>query len=426
MFVTAHSLFAQWTQMSGPDNWTVNTFTLFPNGLGGTNFFAATESGVFGTTDTGASWTSMSNGLTSSYVYALTYSLDGAGTDSAGRHLFAGLYGGVFHSTNHGTHWTAASSGLQSSNTTVYALCAAPNGSGGTNLFAGTADYLSVYISTDNGTNWSAASNGLVAQTGVMSFLVSHDGSTIFVGTFDGVYRSTDNGTNWVSANGGLTNPDITSFVFLGKILFAGDDSKGVFRSTDNGAHWASANAGLANPDVSALAADSSGNLFAGIVGGGVFLSIDSGSTWNAMNDGLTNLNVVDLAVSETYLFAGSYQGGVWRRPLSEMVTGVQAQEDGIPLQFALGQNYPNPFNPTTTITYTIPTSSSVSIKLLDLMGGEVAVLLSEQLPPGTYSQEWNAAGMASGVYFCRLLASPSTTGESGTFTQIRKLMLMK
>jgi lysophospholipase L1-like esterase len=70
---------------------------------------------------------------------------------------------------------------------------------------------------------------------------------------------------------------------------------------------------------------------------------------------------------------------------------------------YVLGQNYPNPFNPATNISFYIPSRSFVSLTVFDLLGREVATIVSEEMSTGTYSQEWNAVGFPSGVYFYRL-----------------------
>lgn len=98
---------------------------------------------------------------------------------------------------------------------------------------------------------------------------------------------------------------------------------------------------------------------------------------------------------------------------------GVTALGDGReqPTGWALEQNYPNPFNPSTTIRYRLPVSGHVTIKVHDVHGREVATLIDAQEESGYKSVRWDAAGMASGVYFCRL--------QAGGFTETRKLLLM-
>jgi hypothetical protein len=90
----------------------------------------------------------------------------------------------------------------------------------------------------------------------------------------------------------------------------------------------------------------------------------------------------------------------------------------GYPTEFQLKQNYPNPFNPSTTVSFSIPTRAFVSLRIVDPLGKEVSVLMSEEAPAGEYIRVWNAIGHASGVYFCRLRA--------GSFLATRKLVLLR
>jgi outer membrane protein assembly factor BamB len=89
-----------------------------------------------------------------------------------------------------------------------------------------------------------------------------------------------------------------------------------------------------------------------------------------------------------------------------------------IPEIYTLFQNYPNPFNPTTTISFKLPVKSFVSLKIFNPLGKEVSVLLSKELAPGTYSQQWNATGLPSGAYFYRL--------QAGIFVETKKLILLR
>jgi hypothetical protein len=63
-------------------------------------------------------------------------------------------------------------------------------------------------------------------------------------------------------------------------------------------------------------------------------------------------------------------------------------------------QNYPNPFNPSTTITFSLEATNNVSLKIMDILGREVATLVNQALAPGTYSVKWDASSFPSGVYF--------------------------
>jgi len=96
----------------------------------------------------------------------------------------------------------------------------------------------------------------------------------------------------------------------------------------------------------------------------------------------------------------------------------------GIPREYALAQNYPNPFNPSTTIRYDIPMNSHVTLTIYDILGRVVSKLVDEKQSASTYTVQWNASNMSSGVYFYRINAK--SENGSKTFTSVKKLLLMK
>ena len=114
---------------------------------------------------------------------------------------------------------------------------------------------------------------------------------------------------------------------------------------------------------------------------------------------------VISFAVSGTNLFAGTI-GGVWRRPLSEMITSVERLSTDLPTHFSLNQNYPNPFNPITSIELSLPNRGYVSLKVFNVLGQKIAALVAEELNAGTYTTQWNGTAMPSGIYYYRLQTS--------------------
>ncbi len=106
------------------------------------------------------------------------------------------------------------------------------------------------------------------------------------------------------------------------------------------------------------------------------------------------------------------------------LVVGINSTSNIIPEKFALFQNYPNPFNPSTKIKFDIaPLSRGVggvltSLKIIDILGKEIATLVNEQLQPGSYSVDWNASEYPSGIYFYRL--------KTDNFTDTKRLILVK
>ena len=101
-------------------------------------------------------------------------------------------------------------------------------------------------------------------------------------------------------------------------------------------------------------------------------------------------------------------------------------QEVGVPAAFALQQNYPNPFNPNTTIAFSLPSISFVTLKVYNLLGQEVAVLVNEQLPAGTYAKTFRADGLASGMYLYKLTAGDASTGSAHGFVQTKRMLLVR
>ena len=104
-------------------------------------------------------------------------------------------------------------------------------------------------------------------------------------------------------------------------------------------------------------------------------------------------------------------------RGFSNVVTDVEDEFNTIS-EYRLNQNYPNPFNPTTNISFTIPATSNVSLKVFNILGREVATLINETKSAGNYSINFNASGLSSGVYFYQL--------TTDNFTSTKKFTLMK
>ncbi len=97
---------------------------------------------------------------------------------------------------------------------------------------------------------------------------------------------------------------------------------------------------------------------------------------------------------------------------------------NSIPSSFCLLQNYPNPFNPYTTISYQIPEVSHVILKVYDIIGRELKVLVNDENTPGEYKSNFNASNLASGIYFYRIEAKSKVSNKH--FTKVGKMILLK
>jgi hypothetical protein len=112
---------------------------------------------------------------------------------------------------------------------------------------------------------------------------------------------------------------------------------------------------------------------------------------------------------------ATSGAGGAFFAPTTP--TGV-TDLSSLPTVYTLEQNYPNPFNPTTIISYALPKQSHVTLKVYDVLGRDLQTLVEEKQDVGVYTLKFDASGLASGVYFYRLVA--------GSFISTKKLMLLR
>ncbi|MCB0726157.1 MAG: T9SS type A sorting domain-containing protein [Ignavibacteriae bacterium] len=241
-----------------------------------------------------------------------------------------------------------------------------------------------ILITTDNGINWSVTS-GLPY---VSDFWVDHDNDDICYATFGGAtpdrhaYKTTNGGLNWFSITANLPNIAVNSIIkkqSSPQMLFVGTDL-GVFKSSDDGASWVN------------------------------------------FNTGMPNVEVRDLKFKESpgILMAASYGRGCFMFDLRNMV-GV-SENNSVPEDFSLSQNYPNPFNPVTKIKYSLPVGGFVSLKVYDMLGNEVAVLVNSSQNAGTYETEFTANNrsrdLSSGVYYYRL--------TFGLQSETRSMLLIK
>jgi hypothetical protein len=156
--------------------------------------------------------------------------------------------------------------------------------------------------------------------------------------------------------------------------------------------------------------------VFAGTYTNGVFASGDNGATWRPISEGLSDQSVASHAVEGSYLFALT-SSGVWKRPLTEIVSITSGQGD-LPQRFVLEQNYPNPFNPSTTIQYAFPRRSHVMLSVYNTLGQLVTTLVNSEEQSGYHEVKFDASNLASGVYFYRL--------QAGSFVKTMKCLLIR
>lgn len=157
---------------------------------------------------------------------------------------------------------------------------------------------------------------------------------------------------------------------------------------------------------------------------------LDNFATWS----GLIQTTNIDLTIGQmlpnnsNYNFKGVidditiFNYGLSVNEIQNLASGIidikNSNSFDLPKSFRLDQNYPNPFNPSTTIQFSIPSNIHVILKIFDTNGREVTKLIDKRLVQGVYNVNWNANGLASGIYFCRI--------NAGKFSRTKKMILIK
>jgi hypothetical protein len=273
--------------------------------------------------------------------------------------------------------------------------------------YAGPGRYYSTgsYQSTDDGVSWRYIN--FVAE-----LYAVQPGGKLFAVT-GGLYSSTDKGITWKQSDSGLSSHALCLEFREGNAILVGT-SGGVYRSLDGGGSWS--RAGLDSITVSCLVVNREGEIFAG-TSSGVFHSSDTTRTWIQENSGLTDSSITGIAISpQGYVFAATSTRGIFRTV--QPTTPVKEPAGKLPQSFSLEQNYPNPFNPVTHIQYQLPKESRVTLKVYNILGQLVSILVDEVQSPGNKSVAFDGSRLPSGVYLYKLTV--------GNAVYARKMILMK
>ncbi len=289
------------------------------------------------------------------------------------------------------------------------------------------------YKSTNAGSTFSASlknfggGKALSMATSWLSTDTIYVGATPTTSVSASVWRSVDGGTTWTNITGALpnryptrmvTNPYKASEVY---ITFGGFGTGHIFKSTNAGTNWTDITGNLPDVPTQSVFVDPvyPNNVYCGN-DLSVYASTTGGTTWGEYRSGMPYSIVFDLSyvpVSRK-MRALTHGSGIWEIKLKASPTAVLNEEAGIPSSYKLYQNYPNPFNPVTTIKFDIPKNSNVTLKVYDISGKEVSSLINEFRNSGSYSVNFDAGYLSSGVYYYKL--------QAGNYTETRRMALIK
>ncbi|MCX7878207.1 MAG: T9SS type A sorting domain-containing protein [Ignavibacteria bacterium] len=356
-------------------------------------FCCAENHGVYRSSNQGLSWEQVNNGISNNSLWTIKF---------ISPYLFAGTQFSVaFRSTSNGNNWDSS------------IVSGARNFIGHLSFIFAVSWYSGVYRTTNNGINWIQVNSGL-SGSGYWPIL-SHSGILFLGAQSGGVFRSLNSGNNWTQV---LTGQSVYALTEKAGAIFAGTGVNGIYKSTNGGNNWAPSNTGL--PSNTTVYALWDPNITSYVIAGttnGVYISSDYGNSWSSFNNGFSGTpTVTELYTDNTYLYAGTLGLGIYRRPLSTLKINLISAN--VPGNFELGQNYPNPFNPSTKIRFSLPNSGNAKLIVYDLSGKEVATLVNQHLDAGIYETDFDGSGLASGIYFYKLIAKD--------FSSTRKMILSK
>lgn len=400
--MVSQSTQAQWTNTGGPPSRAIQCFTIADS-----NIIAGTDGGLVRSTSNGLNWGNIGGGMPYPNTRALL-----SVTSYPFNTLAGTINGRISMSSNYGSTWTGfpvdsvQMPGLAHINSII---------KNNSEFWAGTDRGIYLLPQFYPLSTWIPLHAGLVSgEFTVVRAMLERNGD-IFAGTNSGVYKR---GLDWVQKNNGLTNTNVTTLTSAGGLLVAGTSqgsTGGVYLSSDNGETWTLSKS---DPWVTSILIVGS-TIFVGSFGDGVWRSTNNGTTWGQINDGFAGAAyyVLSLAANGQFIFAGTNNANVWRRPLSQ-VTGAKSETYVRPEEFSLNQNYPNPFNPSTTIRYSLPQATFVTLTVYNTLGQQVARIVNEQQQAGYHDVVFRGDALAGGVYFYRL--------DAGEYASVKKLLLLK
>jgi len=401
--------------------------------------------GIYKTTNGGTSWSPATNGLGAIKNFlALAMSPANPNTLFLGSSFTVATSMGpsaIYKSTDGGANWFLSSTGLPTDPTEINPVRTIKVSSANPNvvvagLFMNTVNG-GFYASTDGGATWTKKHNGLPTDVGTLirsaairptfdnQFYVGLDRST---GINIGVFMTTDGGNNWVSFNGGvmLDTYAIRALVFNTTgthTLFAGCSS-----TVGNGVY--EYNFSVVPVEFTSFTANVSGNdvvlnwsTATETNNQGFEVEKLSGNNWVKIGfiaGHGTTTEIQRYSYTDNIITAGKFS----YRLKQIDYNGSFEYSDVVEVEvltadnYILSQNYPNPFNPATKISFAVPVSGLTTVKVVDVLGNEVAVLLNEVIQAGSYDLNFTANNLPSGVYFYTL--------QSGNFTITRKMVLLK
>lgn len=281
-----------------------------------------------------------------------------------------------------------------------------------------------------NWTKWEFEFNDIMPAENSMAVIDSNCawfGLNNIWSTQSKVIMTSTSGTTWniYTVNGGFSGPTGIQFSSdkLTGLYGAPDDVSYIYRTTNSGINWTQIyfinNYSYFN---TLRWITETCNIYAN-TSDYVLRSVNNGLNWSYMTGinsaQLISMDAVKINPGTIYAMIVSNTRKVYKLLDTVRPIGIENPVKSIPMKYELYQNYPNPFNPVTIIKFGLPENNQVTIKIYDVLGRIIDVIINDEFrKAGAYSIVWDASRFPSGIYFCRL--------EAGGFVSSKKMILIK
>ncbi len=331
-------------------------------------------------------------------------------------------YPGYIGKTTNGSSFTQQPTGIQDRLNEVFFL----NENTGW-VVGGDFSNEVIFKTTNGGTNWITQTSGTSNKLFSVHFINENTGWAAGGPSSPKIIKTTNSGQNWFTQNTSVISTPLYSVMFANENTgwavagYLGGET--IIKTTDGGQNWFSQSSGDTRYLRDCYVIDSLKAVAVG-QGGKIITTTNGGENWNVITTGSSvELWAVDFASDSIGYAIGS---NAVLKTTNGGLTFYTENSNQIPDKFLLEQNYPNPFNSVTSIKFKVASTSPylllrgtpVSLKVYNLLGREVAVLVNGYLQLGTYQVNFNAENLTSGIYFYRL--------ETDSFSETKKLVLMK
>ncbi len=394
-------LYSQWNQVfiDPPSN--IYTLNIFDNLV-----YAGGDSALYFSADGGANWQA------SNKIEGLKYGI--SSIQKWNHKLYAGTFGkGVFETTDNGLNWFARNTGLNNSGALEISSIAIR----GDSLYAATIGEGVFVLNLINPSGWQNFRNGLPFGVAWNVYSLYNFNGTLICGAGGNanVYFNINGDDNWIEKSFDLPAAEPNAMISIASYgdTLIGVSYYGIYRSQNNGDSWEYFNPGIGLISFASITVvnDVLFALISKLPRSYFISSVNTGTSWQFEFEFNT------MAFSTLYYNGKLYTGrsdGIYWLPYSPS----KIDDDILVKDFMLHQNYPNPFNPGTKISWQSPVSSWQTLKVFDVHGKEVAALVDEYKPAGSYKVEFSGEGLSSGVYFYRL--------QTGSYTETKKMVILR